>query len=249
MVFIQPGGEGSAGEAQPLLDRFFAEIGRAGGPSVSGGYYNTRNDGIEALKRADLAILPLDLYLQVSRKMSLRPILSIKPLGVDDGIEKYHVIVHKDVQDLKTSPITKIYTSHLISDGFVRLIALKDIPMSQTVNLGVFHAPDIVAKLKQVALKEELSAILLNAYEMESFKKMNLDWKELLKLYYRSPPVPTSPVVLVKTLPDRVTDRLTRSLLKVASSSQGMQVLNELRIEGFADPQKKLYEELDSMLR
>lgn len=219
MIFVYPGGEGTAAQAQNLLNQFFEEIKNQGGPALSGEYYNDEKKAFATIKKgkADFAIVSLDFYQTHSDL--LEKVLSTHPLESSSSSEVYTLLSNEE-------KISQVYTTRNFSENFLKGIFKEKWPEAPLVKSN-----SLFQSLKSLGNKEIQGAILLDSYEMASFKNLNFDWKKNLKPT-ASAQTEGSPFVKIKKS-SQETQKIKEALLKLHQSESGKEILEELRLKSF----------------
>ncbi|MBI4411561.1 MAG: PhnD/SsuA/transferrin family substrate-binding protein [Deltaproteobacteria bacterium] len=248
MAFIYPGGEGSAEEAQPILDRFFAMIREKRGPLVSGAYYPALEEGLAAVKagKAQAGIVSLETYLTRKKNWPMEILLATLPAASNNQMERYFFLTTAAVSEtLEPAKPLAVYTSKAMNPVLFKSILMTNIPADFQADFRLETAPNLLGQLKKLASGEALGGALLDNYEYVSLKKLDLDWVKKLKLVYSSPLVPAPPVVLFTPLPEMQKQNLIQALMALPDSLDGREVLKSFRFKGFAKPQMEAYQALD----
>lgn len=232
MIFIQPGGEGSMEEAQPILDEFFRLIQKNGGPMIKGKYYPLKEEGLRALTGAHLAIVSPPLFDELQKKGEV--ILSTISAASNSPDEFYHFLVHQDSPKNILEDKLMVYSSEPLGETFLKEKIFSK--WNHPLNLENKPNSQILSVLRKVAQKEITGGVLLNNFEYQSFEKTNLEWKKNLKTIYKSPPLLSAPLVLLKDLPEEQKKSLINSLLQINKTEEGKEVLESLRLKGFVLP-------------
>lgn len=245
MAFIYPGGEGSAEEAQPILNRFFELIQKKGGPRVLGAYYPTLEEGLSAVKtdKAQAGIVSLETYLTLKKNRTVEILLSTLPAASNNQMERYFLLTTAaTAETLEPAKVLTVYASRPMHPVFFRSVLMTNIPAEFQADFQLETDPNLLGRLKKLASGEAPGGALLDNYEYVSLKKLNLDWVGNLKLVYSSPLVPSSPFVLFTPLPETEKQRLIRALMGLPDSLDGREILKLLRLKGFAKPQTGAYQ-------
>jgi len=232
MNFIFPGGEGSAQEAQSVLDSFFNFIQKNGGPRIRGEYFSSA-DIRSSLKRSDLALMSLDAFYQLKTKPEV--LLSALPIETKKGAHYY--VLGLAGGGSKTLGSKVILSSRLLPKEYLQKVIFK----GENDRIRVEPREHILQTLKKVSKGELKADILLDSFEYHSFKKLSLKWTKNLKFLYKSRPLPPSPLVAIKKIPPATIKSLTQTLTKMNQSSEGQEILDILRIRGFAKTSTEVY--------
>lgn len=250
MAFISPGGEGDTTSAQPFLDQFFEWIVKQGGPRLTGQYFNTMDEAINVIrkKEASIGLLNLETFLKENQTSPMEVILTTIPLTTGDYKERYFLLAKKGFSSDEESSRQKqtVYASHPVSLNFFFRVLFRNLPLDAPGFFTIEETSNILGKLKKMAEGEKSCCVLLNTYEYQSFKKLALPWTKNLKLASTSREIPTSPVVLLKKVPPLEGEKIIAAFSQMSNSSGGREILRSLRLQGFAKPPLKFYEEVSA---
>jgi len=250
MIFLYPGGEGSAQEAQPFLDAFTKKISDKGGPEIQAVYVNDLDDGLQQItqNKHTLGILSLEAYLKASSQRPFSPWLTTYPLASDGPYERYFLLGKNTEgeaeQGLLKGGTWTIYNAKPVNNHFLSLL-FTDIPAEKPVSLEAMQTENILGILRKIASGELTNTcVLMDTYEYQSFKKISLDWTRDLRLISASKTIPASPLVLFGNLPQDQKDKLEEVFLGMNKDSK--EILRGLRLKGFSPAQNTLYQEMSA---
>lgn len=230
-AFIYPGGEGTKIAAKPFLDELMNQIKKNGGPTMQAAYYPSLDEGIAAVrfKKAQVGIVSYDFYFSNKERFPMEILLSTIPVSTSKPEEQSYLIMHQSASLPQGGSLT-IFTSRNLGDDFLRTVVFRGYASSL---LKFETDPNILARLK--SLNGTQHAVLLDAFEYKALQNLHLPWAGELKTAYTSNPYPSAPVVSFVPLESELKEQLKKSLLKVAKNSQSQAILNQLRLEGFAE--------------
>lgn len=248
MIFVYPGGEGSAMDAQPFLHQFFEQIKKTGGPEVSGSYIPSLEEGIQTLETAPphLGIVSLESYLKLKKNHSMELFLATLPLNGTTPEERYFLLAQADASPLESKTgLEKIYLSRPMNPKLFSEILFPNLPSDKKVLFELEVTPQLPITLKKVSQGELEGTVLLDSFEYQGFKRLNLEWTKNLRLSSVSKTIPSSPVVLFQPLSETVKKNLYQSLIKLSSTGEGRKILRNLRLRGFVKPSKEFYADVE----
>ncbi len=250
MIFVYPGGEGSAEEAQPFLDQFFEQIKKMGGPDISGSYLPSLEEGIRTVQvgRHHIGILSLESYLKLKQQYSIDLFLATLPLNSTTPEERYFLLAQASSDPIESKTgLEKIYLSRPMDPEFFGEILFPNFPLDKQVTFQLEVTPQLPITLKKVSQGEIEGMVLLDSFEYQGFKKLELEWTKNLRLSSVSNTVPSSPVVLFQTLPEAIKKNMEQSLIKLGSTGEGRGILRNLRLRGFVKPSKQIYSDVEEL--
>jgi hypothetical protein len=246
LLLWYPGAEGSAEQAAPLLETWTDYLTQKGLPvKIEAIYQNHPVDGgtdiIKKLKPA-VGIISLEAFLYVSKKYPLTLLAQTRKQPAGDGSSQYLILQNKTAKESDT-----LYLSEPLTEDFARNIVLHNSPAYR--NLPLQYAKQILRTLKKIGSGELQGAALLNSYEEAVLSRMKTPWSTQLKKVASSPKLPAPPVVLFeKWQKDFPHEKFVSLLLEMEKDPEGMEILEELRMQGFMKPNTANYEVLRNNL-
>ncbi|HEX3848515.1 MAG TPA: hypothetical protein VHV81_14125 [Steroidobacteraceae bacterium] len=238
LVFCAPGYPGASGDAQPLVDRFAAEVAAAAGwpaGSLTAVYDPTEEGGLDKLAQPDAALtfVPYPFYVQHAAQLHLTPLVQADVAG--EGLTERWSLVAKTGS--VSSPQSVVAYTLLSVAGyapeFVRHAALVSWPLPPTVKIE--PAAQILTVLRRVASGEQVVALL---DQSQSTALPTLPFAADLKIVTQSAELPVAFIAAVGSrLPAARAKELQTALLKLGHGSGDADALGALRLQGFALPQ------------
>lgn len=247
MVLIYPGGEGSQEDAQPILDRFFEQVQKNGGPKILGKYYPDLKEGLAALKKSPhLGILSLETYLTQQNKLTMEVLLSTIPRASKTPTDRYFFLATKDMADKLKDSKVDVYVSRPLPQTFFHSTLSIKIPDTENTTFHLNFASNLLSVLKKIGGGELKAAALVDTFEYNSLKKLKLDWAKNLRVVSSSSSIPSSPVVAFSSLSESTKEKLIDAFLKMANSEEGREILKTMRLNGFKKPRPGAYESVSA---
>jgi hypothetical protein len=229
MVFWYPGEAGSTEEAQPTLDAFFEYIKENVSVSLSGAYYNTVPDGMSYIKNKKPAIGILSNFVWETQKTNwpnAKVFLATLPLPNGTSTERYALVGLGPIKDGST-----VYSSEPIDNSFVIKMLFNDLPSS----IRLKQTGSIMQKLKGISQGTIEGYAILTPMEAYTLGKLKSPWAQKLKTLNASQEVPSARLILFDPGFAKK-DALTETLIKMKSDPAGQEILDSLRLTGFAKP-------------
>lgn len=196
LVVCAPGYPGSTAEAQGTMDGLAAAIARAAGlpaGGVTATYDETEQGGVARLRHADLALVPLQFYLQHERDLGLRARLHAVPAGAGAAISWTLVAGKGRVRGAPSLAGWTVVSIAGFSPGFVRGAALGAwgaLPASTRI----VQSGAVLSALRKAAAGQDV-AVLLDPAQAASVS--TLPFANDLEVVAKSPPLPASVVATV----------------------------------------------------
>lgn len=219
--FIYPDGEGSPEEAQPLLDSLFALLREKTGYEFTGRYVSNIKTSLEEANKADMAIVSLGFYTAHKKIILMEPALSTQ-FKETEGMAAYTLIGHKDSS---RETIKTVYTSSFIPPSLLKVMLPEMEIKRETTH-------ESIGLLKTIAASPDSTAFLLDPFEYKAYSKLNLPWKENLKIFATTKPLPQAPVVFLKPLTGKRA-KIIEALMALGNDEKGQEILSSLRLKGF----------------
>jgi hypothetical protein len=236
IVICAPGYPGDTEQAQSTMDALAQGLARSSGwsPStLSAVYYETLEAGLSRLDgdEPSVALVGLPFYLEYRERLQLTPLLQIVP--TTGQTEQWALVAQRSsVSDPTALAGWELASLAGYAPGFVRRVALAgwgELP--EEVEIG--FSSRVLSKLRKAASGEQV-AVLLDRGQTEALDQ--LAFGEQLEVVARSEPLPPS---LVCAVGDRIaTDsrtELTRGFKRLNEIDGGDELLESIRVEGFAD--------------
>jgi len=235
MLFWQPGGQGSTEEAAPILNQLFSKLSAKTGITISGQYSNDLGEGLLLIKnkKINVAIVPVDILDNKRINTPYRIILSTQPLGTRKSFEQYSLYSNKQtaINQIKT-----LYTTTEFQGDYVKNNILGSIQDQLDKDLKIIPSTETFAQLKKISMQniQTDEGVLLNSFETASLSKTKLDFiKNLIKLFTSPPTKP--PQVVSFELSEGFENKIRNGLLELSKEPETKQIIEELRLEGFAE--------------
>jgi hypothetical protein len=227
MIFWYPGEAGSTAKAQSTIDSFFDYLNKHISPDkISGKYFNSVEEGLKFIRHAKFAIISFAASEIYKDKIGpVQTLLQTKTLPDGKTVEEYTIVGRGEkpfwnIPLYSKQPLTQAFISkYIIAEDGVRLNAVNN----------------ILPTLKEVSAGLKSGAVLLQSMEYFAFKNINRPWVNQLNVWHSSKPVPTAPFIIIGELP-AFTDKLKKILLEMSQNSEGKNILESLRLAGFASP-------------
>lgn len=230
MVFWYPGEAGSTGEAQPTIDSFFQYVKENGKVNLTGAYYNTMDGGLNYIRSKKPALGILSNFIWEAHKNSFPSaeiILATLPLPHGASKERYALV---GVGPLKDDG-SIVYTSEPLSRLFITKALFNDLPRS----LKLEQTSSMIQKLKGISQGILKGYAILTPIEAFTLKKIKSTWAQNIKVLNTSQAVPTARLILFDPGFAKK-DVLTETLLNMKNNPEGQEILDSLRLTGFAKP-------------
>ena len=236
MVFCAPGAPGTTADAQPVLDRFAAGVGKAAGWDDGGlvaVYHESGPAGLERLKSKDaaVAVVTLPFYLAHRKELRLEPMLTAVANWEGDGAWSLAAARGKlaGPADLSGWTVTGLPAYH---EGLVRgpvLSAWGDLPE----NVEVVFTSRTLSALRKASRGEKL-AVLLDRAQVDALP--SLPYGEALEVVHVSGPMPGSLLCAVgDRLSRELRDDLIRAVLEMHRRPDGVALLETIRMTRFRE--------------
>lgn len=246
ILFWYPGAEGSPEQAMPLLETWTQYISnqKSFQHKLKPAYQTESvQDGFDSLKKIKptVGIISLEAYLATRSHISADLLAQTKSEPTGDGSQRYHLFKGKDVG----SP-TMIELSEPLGKDFVEKILFGGTALSGQ-HPPLHYADQILLILKRIGRGELKAAALLNAYEAAVLKRTSLPWTKNLVKIAMSPVLPSPPVVVFNDWKhDFPIQAFKEILFSMEKDPEGLEILQELRIRGFMEPNQAAYERLSA---
>jgi hypothetical protein len=232
MVFWYPGEAGSTEDAQPVIDAFLDYLSRGLAPnSVTGKYFNTIDGGLRYIsgEKPKVGVVSFAAWTENRGKLGNATVmLAALPLPQGKTTEQYALVgIVKDVPAGAT-----IYSSEPFTKAFIKEHLFAELPED-----AAFEQTDrIFVQLKDIAGGKEKAFAILTPMEAASLKKLSSPWVKPLRFLKESKAVSTARVVLFDpSWKDAV--KLSEVLISSGNDPQAIDILEEMRLKGFAKPQ------------
>jgi hypothetical protein len=237
LVFCAPGYPGTAGDAQPLVDAFAQAAASAAqwpGGSLTAVYDPTESGGLGRLQSADAAVafVPYPFFVEHGASLHLRPLLQADVTGIGTQ-QRWTLVAQRGHASAPQALAGYVIASTAgYAPAFVRGVALASWPLPADTRIS--FAGQTLSTLRKVA-GGEMMAVLLDQEQTTALS--TLPFANQLETLVQSSPVPVALIAVVdpRLAPAQV-DSLTKGLLKLAGTSQGVAALAPLRLNGFVAP-------------
>ena len=230
MIFWYPGEAGSTEEAGPVLDLFFEKISEKIAPDkIQGKYFNTVNAGLAYIrsKRPVVGVISYAAWVQNRGKLGgTDVILATLPLPGGTKMQRYALACKGNLANLKFP----IISSEPMDAKFIVGNLFPDLPP----DIKTSSTEQILHDIKKIASGELSALAILTPTEAATFKKLGPTWKKDVHIVKESRSIPSARVVAFNNSWSGL-DKFKKALLSFGSDQDGKDILNELRLKGFAD--------------
>lgn len=231
ILFWYPGEAGSTEEAQPVLNEFFDFL-KSKDPKLAftGAYFNTIEDGRAYLAKdkPTLGIVSFATWTtRASDFTGAKVLLATLPLPHGAAAERYALVGTEPLADNGRA----LYLSEPLERAFITSKLFPSLPAS----LKLETTSSLLKKLKDMSEGIAQGYALLTPIEANTLASISAAWAQKLKVRATSTPVPTARVVLFTPAYANV-DALTAALIAMKNDPKGKEILESLRLTGFAQP-------------
>ena len=232
LVAWAPGYPGSTEQAQPSMDEFALGVAAAAGwtPDEFHAVYHPKVDAGRARVAADaeLAIVPLPVFLEFGAELKLRPLLRVVQEGGDE--ETWTLVAHKGALHSPADLSGWSLEGHPgFSHRFVKRVLASWGPLPDDVEIG-FNAR-VLSVLRKAAQGERVAALLDRA-QAEALER--LPFAADLEVVAASAPMISSVVCAVgDRLPEARERALVQVLQKLDDTAGGDGLLATIRVVRF----------------
>lgn len=237
LVFCAPGYPGTAGDAQPFVDKFAAAAAAAAGwpaGSLAASYDPTEEGGLAKLGSSDavLAFVPYPFFVDHSASLHLTPIAQADVAAT--GTQERWTLVAKT--GAVSGPAALAGYTVLSVAGyapeFVRHSALGAWTLPADVKIE--STGQILSALRRIASGDKAVALL---DQTQAAALSNLPFASQLKAVTQSAPLPVAFIVVVDSRLSSARSRAFQAgLLKMAHDSNAAATLSQLNLVGFVQP-------------
>lgn len=237
LVFCAPGYPGTAGDAQPFVDKFAAAAAAAAGwpaGSLAAVYDPTEEGGLAKLGSSDavLAFVPYPFFVDHGASLHLTPIAQADVTGT--GTQERWTLVAK-AGAVSGPPSLAGYTVLSVAGyapEFVRHAALGTWTLPADVKIE--STGQILSALRRIASGEKAAALL---DQPQAAAVVTLPFATQLKTVTQSPPLPVALIVVVDSrLPAARSRAFQAGLLKLGHDAAAADTLSQLHLQGFVQP-------------
>jgi len=231
MIFWYPGEAGSTEEAQPVLNELFDFL-KSKDPkfAFTGAYFNTIEGGRTYLANNKPALGIVSFATWATRTSDFtgaKVVLATLPLPFGAATERYALVGTEPLADNGRA----LYMSEPLERTFIASKLFPSLPAS----LKLETTRSLFKKLKDMAEGIVQGYALLTPIEANTLASISAEWGQKLKVRATSTPVPTARVVLFTPNYANV-DALTAALIAMKNDPKGKEILESLRLVGFAQP-------------
>jgi hypothetical protein len=237
LVFCAPGYPGGTADAQPYVDQFAKAAAAASGwpaGSLTATYQPTVEGCVEKLAGADAALVftPYPFFVEHGARLRLTPYAQADVAGA--GLEQRWTLVTK--AGLGPVPASLAGYTILSTAGyapeFVRHSALAALTLPPDIRIE--STGQVLSALRRVAAGEPV-AMLLDQEQAAALP--TLPFAAQLKTVQQSSELPVAVVAVVGSRLSATRARSLQSgLLKLSGTAGGPEMLDSLRLKGFALP-------------
>ncbi|HIA02461.1 MAG TPA: hypothetical protein EYN66_11205 [Myxococcales bacterium] len=238
VVLCFPGGPGSTADAQPVVDRFMAQLSKEmGWKDAKGVYFNQMSTCKHAYKdhAATLVMVPLNVYLEVRTSWKLNPIVL---MNNKESSGQFHVITKTASCSgcLKGQTVT---TGLKMSNNFLSRVAFDGkLQVGKGFTLKRTRSP--IRAIKSV-LKDKAIAAIVNDAQRRSLK--GLPGTEEINTIISGPKLPGAIVASV----GKPAPALKKVLLGLCKAQK--ELCKEMRITGFGKVDSARLKSLEEKLK
>jgi len=228
MLFVKPGGAGSAEEAAPYMAELSAEVAQhAKGLKIEAAYHNDAQAAFSDLQAQsyDVALVSLGFYLAHGKALDMDIILRTRPRNIKE--ETYRLLVHKD-SSLTLDKILTLSGNVVIEEAFARRIILEN--KTQAAFTPTLRPLSDIRKVS----RGQLEAVLIDEAQYQGLQ--SLPYLANLKIIFTSKPLPTPVVVALGDRQAKQRTQLKKALLALGKTENGELLLEDLQLDGFAKP-------------
>ncbi len=232
LVVCAPGYPGSTAEAQGAMDGLAAAIARAAGlpgGSVAAVYDETEQGGVSRLRTADLALVPLQFYLQHEKDLGLSARLHAVPAGAGASISWTLVAKKGRVTGPASLDRWTVVSIAGFSPAFVRgpaLGAWGRLPASTRI----VQSGGVLSALRKAAAGQDV-AVLVDPAQAASLS--TLPFAGDLEVVAKSPPLPASVVATVGGRTPAAWKAIEAGLERMGADPKGTELLAGLHMARF----------------
>lgn len=230
MLVWYPGEAGSTAEAQPVLDAFFRYINTKIAPdTITGAYFNTEEGGLGYIKKDSPTVAIISFSAWTQHRVQIgqaKDILSTRPLPHGTTSESY-VLVGPDA---KIVPGAKIFSSEPLRIQFARGELFPQIPPDSVIS----SIHNLLSKLKEIGEGRLKAYAILTPTEAATLGRLDWPWAKALRVVAESRRVSTPRVVIFDAKWEGLA-RFKSALIAAGSDPNAREVLNEMRLVGFAE--------------
>lgn len=230
MIMWYPGEAGSTEEAQPVINLLFEYVNKKISPDkIQGKYFNSVADGLTYIgsRKPAVAIISYAAWAQNKGRLQGDVILATLPLPGGAKTESY-ALVGQAGSATRGLPII---SSEPLGISFVRNQLFPNIP----VDAKIKESPQLIFSLKKIADGGLKSQAILTPTEAATLEQISAEWATKIAVIERSRPVPSARVVLFDPGWGKAS-AFKDALIKMNGEPEGREILNELRLVGFATP-------------
>ena len=238
LVFCAPGYPGGAADAQPFVDQFAVAAAKAAGwpaGSLAAIYDPTDEGSMTKLASADavLAFVPYPFFVEHGAKLHLTPLVQADVAGT--GTHQRWSLVAKTGKVTGAASLAgyTIFSVAGYAPDFVRHSALEAWTLPADVKIQ--FSGQVLSVLRKVASGEPSVALLDQSQEKAL---TTLPFAGDLKTVTQSPELPVALIVTVESrVPAGRAKALQAALLKMGHGGEASDVLSQLQLQGFVQPQ------------
>lgn len=237
LVFCAPGYPGTAGDAQPFVDKFAAAAAAAAGwpaGTLAATYDPTEAGGLAKLQSSEavLAFVPYPFFVDHGASLHLAPIAQADVAAT--GTQERWTLVAK-AGAISGPPSLAGYTVLSVAGyapEFVRHSALG--AWSLPADVKIESTGQILSALRRIASGERAVALL---DQPQAAAVSSLPFASQLKTVTQSPPLPVAFIVVVDSrLPPARAHAFQAGLLKMTHDPAAAATLSQLDLMGFVQP-------------
>lgn len=230
MIMWYPGEAGSTEEAAPVIDLLFEYVNKKITPDkIQGKYFNSVLAGLTYIgsKKPAVAIISYAAWAQNKGKLQGDVILATLPLPGGAKTESY-ALVGLSGETARNLPII---SSEPLTISFIRSQLFPNI----SADAKLKEDPQLLFSLKKIADGGLKSQAILTPTEAATLEQISAEWATKIAVIERSKPTPSARVVLFDPAWGKAA-AFKDALIKMNGDPEGREILNELRLVGFATP-------------
>lgn len=233
LAFLQPDGEGSPEEAQPLMDALAQQLSAQTHLTIVARYENRKPNIKQSIQsqKEDLLLLSTDLYFDHQNDPFYEVALSTLPLATTGSFNQYYLVADSKLSE----PPQQILLSRPLPDSFLQHFVVGSCTQLTELNPQWQPTEQIFQALKTISAQKS-QWILLDDFQFQALNQLNMSWAKTIIKKCESSPIPSAPLLFKKNLKDSTKDSLTTGFLRLSETAQGKEILESLRLKGFTKP-------------
>ena len=244
ILSLRTGGEGLVSLCQAMSQR----LGKQVNPLLGSDYRET-NDMLY-LKQLEVGIVCSGAFSDPRLDRTCEPLVVPLLIGAGSAYESYLIVRAKDpahrLEDLEGRDF--VFTDALSLTGFIhpisRLCAMGRTPESFFSKVSFSHSHD---RSIAMVVDGSITAAAVDSAVFMMWKDRHPSEAKNLRILERSEPYPAPPIVVQSTLSMEDKDALRKTLLDLAQSTEGKDILKKIGWTGFEVPNADYLRRLDKL--